>query len=285
MLDFPYVNPVEFRAHPTFIDSHNLRVPGKDSDQDAALTNVLLTASQWADDEVDMPLAAHLRVERARCRVSRQGLIRYHPEHAPVIEGSVGMSFGPGPGDVEPASSPAVWLEQDGHVIVVAPGGGQGLDALQFGRTPAFGELFVEWTYTAAYPITLLAADAVVSSTALTVLGTTGIIPGTVLRLWTPGAEEAVTVLSVAGSTVNLAAPTRNAHAAGDTCSALPTTARQAVINYACALLMRPGTQQSSTTSNAPARSTTAGDPTRSQAGQNLIHQACRLLANFQRVR
>jgi hypothetical protein len=286
VLDYPYVMPAEFRQHPTFLDSNNLVTAGTQAEQDAALFNALLVASQWADDKVNMPLGAHVRTERTRLTPSRTGQLRYHPEHAPVIA-VTGMSVGATPASLDEVADPQVWVERDGRIIVAfSPSGGPGLSSLQFGSTPAGGEALVSWTYVAGYPSTQLTEPATAGATTLEVRDPTGIVAGTVLRLWTPGLEEAVTVTSVAAETLTLSRSVANTHAAGGTCSALPTSARQAVISYAVLELMRPASAAEQN-DRGPAISSTAGDKARVGSGMRtrLYDEACKLLKPFKRVR
>jgi hypothetical protein len=284
VLAYPYVSVAEFRAHPTFLDTRNLRTGGTAEEQDAALYNALLTASSWADDQVNMPLRAHVRTENVRLVPARNGQIRYHPEHAPVIT-VTGMSTGATPEELDAVSEPQVWTEADGRIIVAfSPGGGPGLSSLQFGSAAPGGELLVAWTYVAGYPTTQLTAPAAAGANSLTVRDATGITTGAVLRLWTPGLEEAVTVTAVTGNVLTVAGSLANDHAVEDTISSLPTTARQAVINYATAELMRPA-PMAEQTRQGPAISSTANDRRRTSGGVDLIKRAERLLMPFERIR
>ena len=284
MLDYPYVSVAEFRRHPTFLDSNNLVTAGTQAQQDAALLNALLTASQWADDQINMPLGAHIRTENTRLAADRSGRLRYHPEHAPVIA-VTSMAVGGTPDELDAVADPQVWTEQDGRIIVAfSPSGGPGLGTLQFGSPPPGTEQLVRWTYIAGFPHTQVATLAAAGATSLTVRDTTGISAGTVLRLWTPGLEEAVTITAVTGSVLTLAGALANGHPVGASCSALPTTARQAVICYATAYLQRPASAAEQT-SQGPAMSSTANDRVRTSGGTHLISEASRLLQTFERVR
>lgn len=290
MLDYPYVSVAEFRAHPTFLDSNNLR-SGKPQDaQDAALYNALLTASQWADDEVNMPLGAHLRSENVRMAPSRLGQLRYHPEHAPVLAVTA-LATGATPDQLDDATDPQTWTEQDGRIVVAySPGGGPGLASLQFGSPAVGGEVLVRWTYIAGWPATQLTEVAEAAATSVTVRDPIGITVGTVLRLWTPAKEEAVTVAAVAGSVLTLSSALAHEHPAEASCSSLPTTARQAVINYAVARLMRPAplTRVASNDAlgvRALTPSASAKDAGRVSGGADLIADAKRLLNPFMRIR
>lgn len=287
MLEHPYVTEAEFRFHPTFIDSRNLITGGTALQQNASLTNLLLEASQWADEKVDMPLGAHVRTERSRITASKGGQLRYHPEHAPVITVTA-MSFGATPDTLAAQTDPQVWTENDGRIVVAfSPSGGSGLGSLQFGSPPAMVEQLVSWTYVAGYPSSQLAEPATAGVSTIELLDTTGILTGTVLRLWTPGLEEAVTVDSVSGTTLTLTRALANAHPAGSSCSSLPATARQAVINYACMLLMRPaGGGESNYGKGAIAPSATSTDSRRQHGGGGVFYDdACKLLKPFKRIR
>lgn len=287
MLDYPYVSVDEFRAHPTFLDTNNLRTGHGQSQQDAALNNVLLEASEWADDKVDMPLGAHVRTEHTRLASDRSGRLRYHPEHAPVLS-VLSMSVGATPETLDPQDDPQVWTESDGRIIVAfAPSGGPGLSSLQFGFPAVGTEQLVSWTYVAGFPSTQLAEPVVAGATTLEVRDPIGISPGLVLRLWTPGKEEAVTVLTVVGNELTLTGSVTNAHPVGASCSSLPTTVRQAVINYATYMLMRPAStteQWAGEQAGIPITSTSR-DARRTGRSTFLYDDACKLLKSFKRIR
>lgn len=295
VLEHPYVSVAEFRRHPTFLDSQNLVTAGTGPDQDAALRNILLTASQLADDKVNMPLAAHVRTEQVRLFPTPSGQLRYHPDHAPVLE-VLSMGSGPRPGEITATASPSVWIEHNGRVVIATTAGGSSFGpALQFGGPPAGvgGEVMVTWTYVAGYPATQLTAAAADGATTLAVRDTTGIKAGSVLRLWTPGLEETVTVGAVAGNTLTLASPLTLDHKPEDTCSALPPSVRQAVINFAVVLLMRPasGVENEMPTLRrqggqlTPEMSSTANDRGRNSGGSHLFEHACKLLKPYKRIR
>lgn len=283
MLTHPYVSVAEFRAHPTFMDTRNLRLGGTAAEQDAALFNVLLTASQQADELVFMPLAAHEHTEHVRLTPDRLGRLRYHPEHAPVVSVQA-LGVGSDPNRVDEQTQLTAWIEQAGRIIVASsPGGGTGLDALQFGITPANVEVFTSWTYVAGYPHSQLVEPAAAGASTVTVRDAVGVQAGDVLRLWTPGKEEAVTVAAVAGDELELTRPLANDHAAESSISALPTAIRQAVINLAVAGLQRSGPVGEQR--QGPAISSTSGDKTRSSAGNHLVTEAKRLLLPYRRIR
>lgn len=140
-------------------------------------------------------------------------------------------------------------MEGGGRQIVGWPGRqtSPGLAVLQFGRSTTTAELFCQWTYVAGYPNTLLTAAATAGATSIQVQDTTGITASTVLRIWEPGLEEAVTVANTytGGTTLPLVAGLRNAHtnSAPTGVSGLPADIHLAVILYAAAFLQRPDSE------------------------------------------
>jgi hypothetical protein len=288
VLDYAYVSYEEFRQHPHYLDLENLLVGRKEELQKSTVREALLFASTWADSELDMPLGAHVHTEYARCNPDRQGRIKHHPEHAPVIK-VAGLATGLLPDDLDDVTSPQVWLEQQGRMIIAYGPSGPTLSTLQFGGASGTSELLTRWTYVAGWPATQLGANATAGTSTLTVGSTVGMLAGTVLRLWTPGLEEAVTVASVTGlTTIELTSPILGDHQTGMSCSALPPDARMAVIKMAVAKLLRKGPLAESAGrfgSKAPSPHASAGDPRRTTASNSYHDHACGLLSSYKRIR
>jgi len=297
VLTQPYVTASSFKAYPTFIPLTNLR-PGDvvAADQDAQLTNMLLTASQWADDQCAMgtpggSICAHLQTDNVRLRISRAGRISHHADHSPVTA-LVSLAMGPSPDSLTPLTDLSnLWIE-DGAQIVGYPAGAAApaLNALQFGAPVTSGEIFCRWTYVAGFVSTLLAGAVIAGATSCTVTDPTGIVAGTVLRVWDPGVEEAVTVSSayVPGSTsVPITGTFANAHnpaGAAIGVSNLPSTVRQAVIFYTMAMLMRPDEGVSDSFPDSRVSPSIRADDSRKD-GTGLVTEAIRLLQDYNRVR
>lgn len=286
MLDAPYVTYEEFRRHPHYLDLDNLLTGQPEALQISTVRDALLFASTWADTELDMPLGAHVRTERARVRPDRWGRLKYHPEHTPVISVAA-LAVGGMPDELDEVTDPQVWIEQDGRIMIAYGPSGPTLTGLQFGGPVATGELLARWTYTAGWPATQLAADAAAGATTIIVRNPVGIAAGTVLRLWTPGSEEAVTVASIVGATVTLTAPLAAEHPVGMSCSALPPDVRMAVIKMAVAKLLRKGplAEAAGRFPKAPSPHASSTDPKRTYASQNYHQHACGLLSSYRRVR
>lgn len=297
MLTQPYVTASSFKAYPTFIPLTNLR-PGDvvAADQDAQLNNMLLTASQWADDQCAMgtpggSICAHVQTDNVRLRISRSGRISHHADHSPVTA-LTGLAIGPSPDSLTALTDLSnLWIE-DGVQIVGYPAGAAApaLNALQFGAPVTSGEIYARWTYVAGFVATLLATAVAAGDAAFTVTDPTGIVAGTVLRVWDPGLEEAVTVAPsyVAGSTtvpiVGVFAKAHNPTAAAISVSNLPTTVRQAVIFYTMALLMRPDEGVADSFPDSRVSPSIRADDSRKD-GSGLVTEAIRLLQDYNRVR
>lgn len=294
MPSIPYVSAAAFKAHPTYLDLDDLRSGSNlDSDQTAELVNLLLMASDWADNRANQNLGAHQVVQNTRARFDRNGNLRLHPDNTPVLAvTSIGYGYSPSALTTVPA--PSTWLE-DGRIVVLSlAGGGPWSGSLQFGSPAVGGEVFVQLTYTAGWVATQLSAPATAGATSLTVADPTGILPGQSYRIWEPGFEEDVTVspswvppaaaVPIVPAPVTLASPTLYAHSARHDFSGMPTDMRLAVTNYAVSALMRPDTaHEDSYPDTRLSAGTRQTDPR--QDGSGLVAEAERILSRYQRVR
>ncbi|MFI1165651.1 hypothetical protein ACH4UM_19050 [Streptomyces sp. NPDC020801] len=294
MPSIPYVSAAAFKAHPTYLDLDDLRSGStSDADQTAELVNLLLMASDWADNRAGQNLGAHTVVQNTRARFDRCGNLRLHPNNTPVLAVS-SIAYGWSPASLTTVTSPSTWVE-DGRVVIAAlAGGGAWSGSLQFGSPASGGEVFVQLTYQAGWVATQLTAGATAGAPTLTVADPAGILPGQTYRIWEPGYEEDVTVSpswvppAVAVPTVpvsvTLAAPTAFAHASGHDFSGMPSDMRLAVTNYAVSALMRPDTaREDSYPDTSLSSGTRQTDPR--QDGSGLVAEAERILSRYQRVR
>lgn len=294
MITLPYVTTASFKAYPTFLDVMNLR-PGDPSlsDQDDELFNILLKSSAWVDNYTEMgagdgTLAAHVRVENTRVRVARDGRISYHPNHVPITA-LTALSTGVSPNSLTPVVDLTnLWLE-DNRQIVGFPGGQSAptFGVLQFGNATTTTELYTQWTYVAGYANTLLAATANSGTSSIQVQDATGIVKGSVLRIWDPGNEEAITVAASysGGTTLPLAAALKNTHAntVPTGVSGLPADVHLATILYAAALLQRPDSDEEDTYPSTQVRPNARVGKTTD--GSGFVMEAQHLLEPYRRVR
>lgn len=296
MITLPYVTTASFKAYPTFLDLQNLRSGNNvAADQDAELFNELLKSAAWVDNVTQMSagdgtLSAHSRVENTRLRVARDGRISYHPDHNPVTAVTA-LSLGTSPNQLAPVTDLTnLWVE-DGVQIVGWPGGGAapGMAALQFGAPVTTNDVYAQWTYTAGYANTLLGAAVLAGVSAITVADATGITKGTVLRIWDPGKEEAVTVSAayVGGTALPLTAGLKNAHDPAATpigVSAVPADVHLASILHTCHLLQRPDSDAEDTYEGTTARPN-AGTGGTGRSGSRFLADALALLGPYSRTR
>lgn len=286
LLTRPYVTGDEFRASPTWLDTENLVVDGDSLAQDSELTNVLLRASEWANGIVDQPLGAHTHTEQSRVGLKADGRLSFHAAHSPVRKVTA-LSYGSDPSSLAAVSDlSGLWIEDDVQILT-SLAAVVGFPGLEFGPPRTAGEVFVRMSYVAAYTSTVLAANAALGATSLTVADPTGIYPGDVLRIWDPSREEAVTVSSgyVPGTaSVGLAGATTVAHSSGSGLSSLPADAHQAVISRAVSMLLRGDTAGDGDYADAPFGPTGRTPSARSKVTE-LIAEATHLLRPYRRVR
>lgn len=298
MLTVPFVGVSEFRASPTWLDTENLIQDGTEPSQDAELYNQLLKASRWAENFCDQPLRAHTVVEQLRCRVNKWGQVMIHPSHNP-IRSVTGLAYGSDPSLMTVLTNPTYWIEdQRGLVVSLYPFGASFVGSLEFGSIPPQTmQCYVQIQYVAGYCNTYLTANAAADASSLTVADPTGLTPpatslfstsygASVMRIWDPGLEEAVTVANnytVGANPVSLAANTANAHSSGCQVSELPAEVRQAVVAYTSGLLCRDDAGEETPFPGSPgptARRSASGG-----IAGGLIEEAERLLMPYRRVR
>ncbi|MGV9427058.1 hypothetical protein ACWDO7_22580 [Streptomyces sp. NPDC003656] len=294
----PYVSAAAFRAHPSSVDTEGLNSTltalGSPDAQTAELTNLLLAASEWADNELDQPLAAHLYTQRERVFAGRNGQLTLHADHGPVIEVTE-VGYGYSPGALTTLASPTVWVEQDTNLVVSLDSTGSvgWSGSLQFGSPAMGGDVYLQTTYVAGHVATVLAETADQDDTTITVLDPTGIVPGGTYRIWEPGAEETIVVdptwvrpdpsPTPGPATVALARPLRTAHQAGHDVSGLTADVRKAVILHTISQLLRPDSAAEDEYPDNASASTRRDDPR--PTGMGLLKEARRILAGYGRVR
>lgn len=278
----PFVTVASFKASPTFLELDNLRSGStSQSDQDAELYNQLLKASNWAAGYVQMPLHAHTNIEHFRARPNRRGQLLIHASDTPVRSVSQ-IAWGYSIGQMNVYNNPAYRLEYNETIVYEISGGtfSWGPGPLQLGTPSSAGaEMYVDSTYVAAYANTLLSAPTTPGATALPVVDPLGIQPGSILRIWEPGVEEAVAVAAsyVPGANpVALTSPLGLAHTAGSGVSEMSPDVLQAVTFYTTALLTHPDRQAEDEWPDSDSSSTRDSDAR--QTGAGLVTEAKRLL-------
>ncbi|MFD0393337.1 hypothetical protein ACFQ3Z_16015 [Streptomyces nogalater] len=276
----PYVTAEEFRAHPTYLDLDTLRSGIMDPDaQTAELTNVLLMASAWADTVCNQPLGAHRVDLSTQGRIDYDGHLVLFPSDRPVLSVAA-VSYGSTLSRMTYQAAPARpgrHEPDDLHTRRPYRGPRPGL-----GRHHVHRRLGVHGPHRHRGP----------GDTFLTVGDATGILPGARYRLWSPGAEETVTVspawtppavtAALTAVTVPLAAPIVHAHTSGAGLSGMPADMRLAVINYTIAQLMRPDTAAEDSYPDTSLSPGTRQQDSRKD-GSGLVAEAERILNSYAR--
>ncbi|GAA2732319.1 hypothetical protein [Streptomyces nogalater] len=276
----PYVTAEEFRAHPTYLDLDTLRSGIMDPDaQTAELTNVLLMASAWADTVCNQPLGAHRVDLSTQGRIDYDGHLVLFPSDRPVLSVAA-VSYGSTLSRMTYQAAPAARVDTNQTIYIPV------------GRTAVRGRVWADITYTAGWVSTVLTDTAGPGDTFLTVGDATGILPGARYRLWSPGAEETVTVspawtppavtAALTAVTVPLAAPIVHAHTSGAGLSGMPADMRLAVINYTIAQLMRPDTAAEDSYPDTSLSPGTRQQDSRKD-GSGLVAEAERILNSYAR--
>lgn len=294
LVTVPYVSVASFAAFPSYAELDNL-VTGviSASANNAQLNDLLIQSSQWALDQINMPVHGVVHTENVKMRPQRNGSLSWHPSRNPV-RSIIGMqycydgNFGAS-GSVQIVTDfTGVWIEEDTQVNLPFAAMGGTLNGLQFGPPGGWqSEIYSTWTYHAGFPHALLAASTIVGAQVITVTDPTAIVPGSRLRIWEPGVEEACTVAAsyaVGSTTVPLNSPLVNAHASAVTVSAIPSTVQLAVVYYTCALLMRPDSRAEDQWPDTRTGITTRSEDTRKD-GTGLVAEAYRQLRSYGRVR
>ena len=285
----PYVSTANFIAEPTFIEVDNLVYGGTTAQNTDRLNDILIRGSQILSDFCSQPLHAHYHSQNVIMKTRSSGNFSWHPDHNPV---QLISSFGyasllstTGATTFTSGSVAGAWIVNGTQVYVPFSPGSNAWSTIQFGAPG--GEYYTQWTYVAGYPVTTLAAAASVGASSITVADPTGLAVGSILRLYEPGVGEAVTIGStyVAGSTtVPTTTPLVNNHTAGCEATMMPSSIRQALINYASAMLMRPDATSEDQWPDLHVGISTRADDARKD-GTGLVAEAYRLMRQFLRVR
>lgn len=255
-LVIPFVQVPAFKAHPTYLDLANLR--SGDSvlaDQDDELNNILLMASADVERFINQPVQAHVQTDQARMRSDKYGRLHLYPTHSPARSLLSYTYTSTLNGTATSIGTPNFFIEE-GRMITVELNGSNisWSGPLQFGAPPATVEMYVTYTYVAAWANALLTNNPIQGATSISLSNVTGIFPGDVLRIWEPGVEESVTVASTyvpvntsppSAGTVQLAAGMAKAHTANAGVTGFNNDIFLGTIYYAIDLLQRWGSASS----------------------------------------
>jgi hypothetical protein len=179
----PYITPDMFKYHRRRgVQVDNLVPRGTPDEQDAALAEIIESASVWVDNLLlPLILAATQDTVLVRANVNRRGEIRLHPRYRPAIA-LTSVAVGATPNSMQTYNDlTGCAVEPERITIPTQPWGlTTSAGPLQFGAvtTAPMDQVWVQYTYQNGYPVTLLTAPAAAGATSLPVADTTGIVAG-----------------------------------------------------------------------------------------------------------
>lgn len=243
----PYVSATEVFNTNLGVDVSQLVVGGNTSANQAALTDLLLRASNQADLMCLKVLAATLDVQAGEYRVFRDGTIRVPVDYTPLVSvNSVQVGFQANNLTALTDLS-GVWVQKK---VARIPVWGVGLQQPNLTPPapayPGAGKVFATVQYVSGWAHTTLASTATQGAAQLAPVSVLGIVPGLPLTLRDGVNTEVVTVAGnyVPGAaTVPLTGSLQFTHSAGATLSALPPTIKTAVLNLAKWLVKARGSK------------------------------------------
>jgi hypothetical protein len=248
----PYISIQEFKSSPiaTTVDVTQLIPEGGQAAQDAALTELIVGASTYADNYCLGPIGtlnASVNTENGRFRADRYGRFTIHPMFWPILE-VVSFSTGPTPSLVGavPVSSNTVWIEPHQFSVMSGQGLTSSIGPLDFSgaQWASNRENYCQWVYINGWANTFTTASAAPGSSTLSISDATGIYPGSVLTIWDGAQSESITVASGYNGTsltLPIVGTTSWNHGTGTNISALPKTVKDAVIHFTVAAIKQRG--------------------------------------------
>lgn len=288
----PFTTVATFKAHPTFTAVSNLRSGSSVlAEQDAELNNMLLMGSAQVENFCAQPIQAHIASDSTRGYINRLGRMFLYPTHAPVRT-LLSYSWGSSIGQMNTVNSPAFRIE-DGRQIIVEPGASAATSwsgSLQFGTPPSSRELYLDYSYVAAYANAVLTNSPAQGATSITVSNPTGIFAGDTLHIWEPGSEEAVVVASswagqnttpFTSAAIPLVSGLVHAHTSGAGVTGFGQDISLASIYYTLDGIQRWGTSSA----NWPNAKVKAATGKRTEDASAWEQKAMRLLLTYRRAR
>jgi hypothetical protein len=232
-----YLTCEEYRAAPTALNTNNL-VPGSpQADQDNELAGIIARASRWIDNTARQPLYATQTVnQNEKARVDSDGFVvlKARQDRVKSVDTFAwGLNFLSLTTVTPPIPTGQYFVEENRTLFSLSGSGVQFVGSLGFLAVPRYGDVTVQWSYTAGWVTTRLATAASLGATSVQVELATGIQPGLATRIVAGDAQANVQVASTytAGSTtVALAAPLAAAQPAGAWFGEVPDDIKEACI-------------------------------------------------------
>lgn len=178
----PYLTVDMVKAHRRRgVQVDNLVVRGNVVEQEAALAELIESASVWIDNTILMTLAATYDTVLDQATPDRYGYVKLHPRYRPVVSLTDFWS-GPAPNLLVQAGDLSAAAVQPDRISMPVGGALNWMSdqgPLQFGPFAAPDQpLWVKYTYVNGFPVTSLTAPVTAGDTTLHIADCTGIIPG-----------------------------------------------------------------------------------------------------------
>lgn len=281
-----YLTNDEYRSMPNAVDLSALTYYQQGQDEEGALHEEIIKASEWMDNYCNQALTAQTYTWQERNRVNRRGEIRVHPPTWPVMQVTA-FAYGTSPASlIALGDLSSAWLEPEQFIVPLMSAAstyaGNGL-TMGFNTVIGGNDVFTRYTYTSGYVCTTLTAGASAAATQIVVASATGITAGTLLTLTDGRTTERVTVSSITGTTVTLSSPLVNTHAAGVGCHALPGAVKKAAMLVTTAFLKTRGS--GGMTVRTMSSSETADKAKTERWGANEMAMAENILTSYARRR
>jgi hypothetical protein len=178
----PYLSVEMVKGHRRRgVQLDNLVPRGTPVDQDAALAELIESASVWIDNTILMTLAATYDTVLDQATPDRYGYVRLHPRYRPVVSLTDFWS-GPAPSLLVQAADLSGAAVQPDRISMPVGGATNWVSdqgPLQFGPAASWDDpLWVKYTYANGFPVTALTAAAAQGDVLLHIGDCTGIIAG-----------------------------------------------------------------------------------------------------------
>jgi hypothetical protein len=234
-----YITCEEYRAAPTALNTNNLVTTGTatQADQDAELAGIIARACRWIDNVARQPLYATQTVnQRESARVNGDGFVvlKARQDRVKTVDAFAwGPNFMSMTTVTPPISTGQYFIEENRILFSLAGAGVQWVGSLSFLAAPRCGDVTVQWSSTAGWVTTRLAAPAAPGASSVQVEWATGIQPGLMARLVDGSGQADVQVApsyTPGSTTVALAAPLVAAWPAGAWFGEVPDDAKEASV-------------------------------------------------------
>ncbi|TIH34971.1 hypothetical protein [Subtercola vilae] len=225
----PYITVSEYKSAPTGVNVDQLSPRSDVQVQNDMLSVLIDRASSYADEICQQVLSATVDTQVGTYFV-RAGVVKIPVDYTPLIQVN-SLLVGSDASHLSTVTDLSnAWLQRKTVEIPVT-------GWFRSNRVKA------ALTYVSGFANTVTTVAQAVGDSTLTVASPVGIVSGLTLALFDAGNSEPVTVLSVSGNVVTLAAPLTKAHTFGVSLSALPAAIKQAVVFLTSALIKSRGSE------------------------------------------